>query len=136
MSGDTTIRVNINQNTNTFIIPCSKIINGLEFDPNNWLLNKEDAIVENPALVSLHVANTEMENQTLIYPNPSADEVTIENSTLRNARFTLRDLNGSVLQQGNFDHKITLQLSHLASGVYFVEVLSPQGKISRKLSKY
>jgi aminopeptidase N len=136
VSGDTTIRVNINQNTNTFIIPCSKIINGLEFDPNNWLLNKEDAIVENPALVSLHVANTEMENQTLIYPNPSADEVTIENSTLRNARFTLRDLNGSVLQQGNFDHKITLQLSHLASGVYFVEVLSPQGKISRKLSKY
>lgn len=136
VSGDTTIRVNSNQNTNTFIIPCSKILNGLEFDPNNWLLNKEDLVVENPALVSLQVANTEMENQTLMYPNPTTDEVSIENSTLRNARYTLRDLNGSVLQEGNFDQKVILQLSHLAAGVYFVEVISSQGKISRKLSKY
>jgi len=135
-SGDTTIRININQNTNTFVIPTNKIVTGLSIDPNNWLLNKDDVIVENPSLISLAIDNLDLENNTLIYPNPSNDWVSIENNAINDGHYTLREMSGKVLQSGSMNKKAQLNIASLATGVYLVEIVTPQGTISRKLSKY
>lgn len=134
-SGDTVIRVDINQNTNTFIIPCSKAITGLEFDPNNWLLNMEDTVIVNPGLISLDVADMEIENNTFIYPNPATDMVLIENQTITDGQYVLREMNGKIITQGILNRKAAINITNLSTGVYFLEIVSPQGKISRKLSK-
>lgn len=135
-SGDTIIRVDINQNSNTFFIPCNKVITGLEFDPNNWLLNKDSTVIVNPGLISLDVADMEIENNTLIYPNPATDIVSIENKTITNGQFVLRNLNGEILQQGPLNRQAQIQMAKLANGIYFVDIISPKGKISRKISKF
>lgn len=135
VSGDTTIRVNISQNVNTFIIPSGKIITGIVFDPNNWLLNKEGSIVQNPALVPLSLTNMDMENNTFIYPNPSTDIISIENNTITEGTYTLREMNGNLLAKGSMNKKVQVSLEGLSAGVYFIEIVSSQGKISRKVSK-
>ena len=135
-SGDTTIKVNITQNTNTFIIPSGKTITGIQYDPNNWLLNKEGNIVENPNLISLANSDIKLENNTFIYPNPTNDFVTIENESLTNATYHLYETNGRIINTGIFSKKQIIDLQKLSSGIYILNIESAQGNIKRKISKY
>lgn len=131
-SGDTIIKVDINQNTNTFVIPTSKDITNISFDPNNWLLNKTGTVVKNPTLIYLNVAQSELEYTTLIYPNPATDELEIQCGMDQNASYNLRNMQGQLLQQGAIGK---VNISTLSKGVYLLDIITQHGKVSRKFVK-
>ena len=131
-SGDTTIKVEINQNTNTFVIPTTKDITNITFDPNNWLINQNGTVVKNPSLIYLNIAQSELEYATMVYPNPASDEVVISCDMDKNANYQLRNMQGQVLLQGTIGK---VDVSHLSSGVYLFDIMTQNGKVSRKFVK-
>lgn len=131
-SGDTIIKVDINQNTNTFVIPTTKDITNISFDPNNWLLNQSGTVVKNPNLIYLNIVQSELEHSTTVYPNPARDEVVITCTMDAQASYQLRNLQGQVLLQGAIG---TVNVSSLGAGMYILDILTQNGKVSRKFVK-
>jgi hypothetical protein len=69
-----------------------------------------------------------------LYPNPSSGTLLLERETNEEAAFTITDLSGKVVQQGRLqgEHN-TLDLSMLEPSVYFFELFTKNGRISRKI---
>jgi aminopeptidase N len=73
-----------------------------------------------------------------VYPNPANEEVVIEFSNPKSlvldhgsSKLQLLDLNGKVVTErelGSADHTITLNVSGLEAGAYFVRMLYPDGQ--------
>jgi hypothetical protein len=59
-----------------------------------------------------------------VYPNPATDELTIVLSDpVENARFTIQDLQGRIVQQGLFQgERTTVTVKGLAPGPYLVRL--------------
>ena len=134
-NGDTIVKVNITQNENYFVIPSNKNVDSISFDPNNWLLNKDTTVKKNPQLVNLSLNDLELDNNTLIYPNPSNDFITIENSFFENLEFEITNSLGVRIHNGKINKKIVLDISTYSSGIYFVKVKNKSGYILRKFIK-
>lgn len=80
---------------------------------------------------ALNDVDLELNNQVLIYPNPSSGKIAIKNSS----RFVLQsieisDLKGRVVKSNVTDQ---MNLSELSSGVYLVNINSDRGTIVKKL---
>lgn len=135
LSGDTTIKVYVNQNSQTYVIPSSKSINGLEIDPNNWLLNTVGTITENAALQALSQEEILAEQAFQVYPNPATDRLSISQQD-EEARFTLRDMQSRIILQGKLDIKTDLNLSFIPSGVYLLEMQNSHRRRSMKIQKH
>lgn len=131
-SGDTTVLVQLTQNTNTFVIPTAKDITGLAFDPNNWLLNKDSTITKNPDLQALSVAEAEWMNSVELFPNPAGDYLHVICHKDAKALCVIRDLQGRTVIQSAVG---VLDVHGLHRGVYVLDVFSQFGKVSRKFVK-
>lgn len=134
-SGDTTIRIDITQNSNTFMFPSAKKITGLSIDPNNWILNKVGTIKENTSLIPLNLSDIEFENSIEVYPNPTSDNLHIENKLSNETTFSLMSMNGTELLHGNFTNSISIQTRNLSKGVYFIRFSNEHGNTIRKVVK-
>lgn len=132
VNGDTTIVVDITQNSNTFVIPTSKDISNITFDPINWLLNTSGTIAKNPALIYLNTKDIALQNSVALYPNPSTDKVTLTATNDANAQYVLTDIHGRFIQEGKIG---TANISPLANGVYIFTIQTKEGKVSRKFVK-
>jgi hypothetical protein len=64
------------------------------------------------------------ENNTIkIYPNPAKDFITIENSDIILSKIEVLDLSGKViLKQEDNSNKITIDISNLEKGTYFIKI--------------
>lgn len=125
----------MNQNSQTYVIPSSKSINGLEIDPNNWLLNTVGTISENAALQALSQEEILAEQAFQVYPNPATDRLYIQQED-EEARFTLRDMQSRIILQGKLDKKTDLNLSFIPSGVYLLEMQNSHRRRSMKIQKH
>ena len=68
-----------------------------------------------------------------IYPNPSRNELTIVLNSSEGENYTITDLSGKYLIQGEFDSsKKTLDVSTLPKGFYTVRILLSDGTIHYK----
>ena len=133
LNGDTIIRINVTSNNDTYIIPMSKIINGLDIDPNNWVLNRDSTISLDPSLISLNISNIELENSISIYPNPSKGQFTLENNLGRDYAITVSSVLGTPLFYAKKLGPIErIDLSQFASGVYYVTINTEKGQSSQK----
>ncbi len=136
LNGDTTILIDISSNSDTYIIPMNKVINGLDFDPNNWLLNKEGSVTIDPSLISLNNSNIQLENEFSIFPNPTKNVVTIESNLDTPYSITIRSILGTPLMivpsKKNLEQ---IDLSQYASGIYFIEINSVEGRVIKKITK-
>lgn len=135
VSGDTTVKVDITQNSNLFIIPTSKIITNLSIDPNNWILNKKGTIKVNTDLIPLALSNIEMDQQIRLYPNPASDHIFIENELKGTTIYSLTEINGKIIRKGVLYQKNDLDISSLKNGLYILNMMNDKGKISRKITK-
>jgi len=130
-SGDTIVKVDITQNANEYIIPCTKTITNLQMDPNNWLLNKDGWITKNPDLIALTTQDVFTENSVRIFPNPSRDLCTLQCSNDPQATFTCKDINGRIVLKGNAG---TINVSGLQPGLYFFTIQTRDGQVNRKFA--
>ena len=136
LNGDTIIRVNISSNNDTYVIPMNKTVTGLEIDPNNWVLNTDSVIKEDPSLISLSTASIELDKDIKVFPNPTTDFVSISNNTEQSAQFTLRNLLGTpLIQITNSKANQSIDLSAYANGIYLLEINNGAGRVVKKLIK-
>jgi aminopeptidase N len=133
-SGDTIIKVMIDQNTNLFAIPMTKNITNIEFDPNNWILNKTGTIIKNSDLVAVSTEELQMQDAVKIYPNPTENFLNIDAYGIEGT-YTLKDIQGRIIFQNILTHKTCLSLASIQTGVYHLEIQSKNGKLSRKIIK-
>lgn len=71
-----------------------------------------------------------------IYPNPSVSNITVEGQGIQ--KLVLLDQNGKVVsthQNQSKSDNIVIDMSHLASGVYFIQVNSSGGSVSKRVVK-
>lgn len=66
-----------------------------------------------------------------VYPNPANTTLHVEsvNSNKTDGEYKLLDLNGKVLVQGNFNQMLTMPLTDIAPGLYFIQINSNDGEI-------
>ncbi len=78
------------------------------------------------------------ENQTLIFPNPAQDIITVQTAQAwQNATIRLVNLNGQVIsqQQNVNENQISLDLKNLPKAIYIVEIEAANGVSRHKISK-
>ena len=99
----------------------------------NHTLNKVVKI--EPSTIVLGDNEIVLETNTSIFPNPATDYISIDKSNFSdgNIQLSISDISGKeVLQIPNLT-KNTVAISHLASGVYFVNIDNGKYKTSKKL---
>jgi aminopeptidase N len=69
--GDTIIKLNQTANNQTFTVFYKKTPTGVEVDPNNWVLNKTDTIIEGVSTMP------PVPQKVTVYPIPVKDEISI-----------------------------------------------------------
>jgi hypothetical protein len=70
-----------------------------------------------------------------IYPNPTAEKLTIESDELRIESVSICDIFGKIQKIENWRTENTIDISHLLSGVYFVKIRTEAGEVVRKVVK-
>jgi len=75
------------------------------------------------------------EEPTNIYPNPAHDQLTIENTSSLIQNIRLYDLSGKTIQKvSNINqYQITIPLSEVQQGLYFINVTCDKGVITKKV---
>jgi len=74
-----------------------------------------------------------------VYPNPARDEIVIEASfseLYNDTKFAIYNTSGSsVVPYNLLDERKTIDITNLPNGLYFLEIISPYGKFSKKIVK-
>lgn len=79
--------------------------------------------------------NSNNSNDIIIYPNPAGKTITIQNANF-NTKFSIFRIDGNKVMEGNLNSSNnTINIESLASGVYFIELIDNENKISQKFIK-
>lgn len=77
----------------------------------------------------------EVNQQLLVYPNPTNGQFTVESPQLTGLNYMIKDNLGRIIDQGYFEtSKTILDLSGFASGMYHLELQYEDGMIIRKVN--
>lgn len=114
--GDTIIKLNQTTNNQTFSVFYTKTPTGVEVDPNNWVLNKTDTIIEGTSTMP------PAPQKVTVYPNPVKDEILISLPPDMYTTMRLLDVNGRNLANYIIPAGATLfkQKIALPAGIYFL----------------
>jgi aminopeptidase N len=126
---DTTLLLRQETNLETYKIPVNKVIDSIEFDPEQWILHRLNRIVSG-------LEETESPVHFTLGPNPAKDYLRIFLSHPAHLPYHLiiSDLAGRIIMTGdldNSDHMI--DVSQLSSGVYLVSLSDGVNKMNKKL---
>ena len=89
--------------------------------------------VYNATWPSLNVTNHDIKTTFNLYPNPTQDFITIENSFADQISvLSLRDNSGKLIKEFDPKHSI-LNLTDLSPGIYFLHVSTEQGDFCEKI---
>lgn len=117
--GDTIIKLNQTTNGQTFTLYYTKTPNGVEVDPNNWVLN-------GPGTIKEGVSTTPTPPDHLsVFPNPVRNNIAIRMPPNAYQLMRLIDVNGKVLANYTIPAATTLFTKNLRlpSGVYFLQFI-------------
>jgi uncharacterized delta-60 repeat protein len=85
---------------------------------------------------TLGTKDFDLENSLKLFPNPTKEFVTIETNALNNTKLKIFDVNGQfILSKVLKTNSNTVNISHLASGVYIFEISNDNGKAIKKVIK-
>lgn len=131
VASDTTIRFDINGNTDQFLISNIGDVTGIvEIDPNNWIINQVGSIVEDPSFVA--GMNTLENNFYSIYPNPSNGHFTVSTNTVGVQTIVVLDTRGRTIINDSFNFEYALDLNNVENGYYIVKLADNNGNIRIK----
>ncbi|MDG1963009.1 MAG: T9SS type A sorting domain-containing protein, partial [Flavobacteriaceae bacterium] len=87
----------------------------------------------------LGVASNQLDNGVAIYPNPARNVMNIGNSTnIQLERAAIYDINGRLIQTidlSDMSTEASVNVAHLASGVYMVQLQAENGQAIKRLVK-
>ena len=74
-------------------------------------------------IISNSTSNTFNDNQIQIYPNPSKNQITIENNFTELTSYTLFNSLGQQIENGQINNSLfTINISQLSSNIYFLKI--------------
>jgi len=126
---DTTLLLFQDTNLNNYIIPVSKTIDSIKFDPEQWILHKLNSM-------SLGIEEPDNPLHFSIGPNPANDHFQVFFSSPSKNLITLyiSDLTGRIIREESFE-----SISHLVDiqgipvGIYIVSITDGKEKLNKKL---
>jgi len=134
--GDTTIKIQLDQLVQGYVLPMTHNITNIQFDPNNWILNKQGSIVRNASAIAVGTQDIGERVAIRVYPNPTTDLIFIENKTGQEAAFSLYSNEGKLLQSWQSRTPVEqLDFSSYASGTYQIQVELGDEMFNEKILK-
>ncbi len=86
--------------------------------------------------ITLETSNFDISSSFKIYPNPAVNAITIDLYSIDNSSVDIYDINGrKMFTQKLSDSSNTINIDHLASGMYLIKVTSEQGTATSKVVK-
>ncbi len=73
--------------------------------------------------------NAIKEVQINVYPNPVNDHLKIAAESVENLLYTISDITGSEILNGNFKEQVSVNLSELSQGMYILKVKNDKGDL-------
>lgn len=119
--GDTIIRVYVADSVTNLNFTGSRTVTGLVIDPNQWIINKTGAIVNDP---NLSVPSIIPEVQYSVYPNPASEYLLIKNDLKKEqiTEINLFNLMGKLMLSSYTNANGKMVLPDLTEGIYFLQV--------------
>ena len=127
---DTVIRLNQTQNVENYKINLTKKVDNIELDPDNWLIKQINSVAN---------INKINDNQKIrLYPNPTKKylQLTCLNSKIK--AYSVFDIYGKEIIYDNLNlcqNTLTINISSLKQGVYFIKVKTDNSYFVRKFIK-
>jgi hypothetical protein len=123
---DTTIRFDINSNSNQFLIENIGLVTGLvSIDPNNWIINNAGIPVNDLTFVAYAgLSEDTKDNEISIFPNPTENQLSINMINQGNYILNVFDPKGRMILTENFKDNYFLNIENFSSGSYLFEVIS------------
>lgn len=114
--GDTVIKLNQTANDQTFAVFYTETPKGVEVDPNNWVLNKTDTIIEGVSIIPPPPV------KVTVFPVPVSNNLSISLPPGMYNTIRLLDVNGRLLANYIIPAGATLfhQKLNLPAGIYFL----------------
>lgn len=130
-----TFRVKNTFNNQQFLLNTGKEVASIIIDPNNWVLNRVGSIEKNTDLLFTQTAIVDgfLEAQFKLYPNPNKGSFTIANESLKEARMTVLNALGQVLQIEALAQGDNLIRTDLVEGVYLIKIEAQNAQFSKLL---
>lgn len=129
--GDTLVRLQISQTTDTFFVNVNRTVDNLIADPDRWMLTQVNTISNTTGIESYNKL------PVAVFPNPAKGMVNIridDHSRPGSFTFVLNDLNGrTILKRTITGSANALQLGSLPAGLYHWQIISEKGYNSGKL---
>ncbi len=119
--GDTIVRIYVADSVTNLNFVSSRTVTGLVIDPNQWIINKTGAIVNDP---NLSVQSMVPEPNYSVYPNPASAYILVKND-LKKEQITevnLFNLIGEHVLNGHTDANGKIRLPDLTEGIYFLQM--------------
>ena len=136
---DTTIRFDINSNSNQFFIENIGLVTAVvSIDPNNWIINNAGIPVNDPTFVAYaELSEDTKDNEISIFPNPTENQISINMINQGNYILNVFDPKGRMILTENFKDNYFLNIENFSSGSYLFEVISEKNseQISRRIIK-
>jgi hypothetical protein len=136
---DTVIRFQISANQQQFIIPnASDYLAVTAIDPNNWIINTNGSITQDPNFTTVGLISENFSPALELFPNPSSGLLTLRVNSGGTNHYTVLDMQGKVLQSGNFSGVTQLNLSSLKSGSYLIQISNTEQntKFTRVVTRF
>jgi hypothetical protein len=106
-----------------------------EAEPNAAILDIDNIMAENQ---TLSIADFQIDNKLVLYPNPSNELIIIKNNfnTSENFVYKIIDITGRIMTTGNSSYNETINIASLTAGNYFIQIETESGqKFNEKLIK-
>jgi aminopeptidase N len=126
---DTTLFLYQDANLNSYSLPCAKVIDSVEIDPEQWILHKLNSL-------SVGIEETESPLHFTIGPNPAKDNLKIffSHPSDKTVQLTIRDLAGRKAEAFSMENNdCIIDISRLSPGVYVVSLSDGTTVINKKL---
>ena len=126
---DTTIRFDIQELSNSYLIPqIGKVKDIKKIDPYNWLINNEDSIIFDAKFeIYSDSINSSYKSVIKVFPNPTDSYFEVYTKTAELHSITISDLMGKIIDEQQFTKAIKFDSSFYINGIYIIKVKSEFG---------
>jgi len=119
---------------NAGLAPATQIKNTgyIYFDANPAVVTNTTL---NTIMIPTYVNETPAVNPVKVYPNPAADNITVEN--LESGTLSILNMNGLVMLERTIaNNKTVIDISKLPAGVYILKTIDNNNTTTKKFTKY